>query len=94
MATPDDLRDYAAHLESKDVDRVVIRWIDEVRPVEATEEEGGEGFTVKEVVRVTLKAGIDGEMVEKTFEGLKYRQARSILAEYDFETLYRTDNVT
>jgi hypothetical protein len=106
MADIDELEAYADELQERGAQTVVVRWIDEKRPVavdpddpEAADAvpddrptEGRSSFTVKKVTEVTLKAGIDGEVEERTFEGLPYREVRATLAPYDFETIYRSNN--
>ena len=86
----DEFRSFCDQLEQKGAERVVIRWIDEKRPIQ----QEGEGVTVGQVTRVTLKTAVDGEMVERSFEGLDYHQARGILSDYPFTVLDRNDNLT
>lgn len=84
------LRTYCDDIEEQGAERVVARWIDETRPVE----DDADGVTVAPVQRVTVKTAIDGEMVEETFEDVDYKTVREILESHDFETLFRSDNLT
>ena len=86
----DELRDYLDRLREHGVERLVVRWIDETRPVE----EGESGYTVRPVRRAVLTAKIDGEAEQRQFEGIEYEELRTTIDPYPFETLYRTDNVT
>lgn len=91
MSDPEEaLRTYCDDIEDQGAERVVARWIDETRPVD----EEDEGVTVAPVQRVTVKTAIDGEMVEETFEDVDYQTMREILESHDFETLFRSDNLT
>lgn len=89
MLQLEDLEAFCADLESKGVERVVVRWIDERRPVH---DEGG--VTVEKVTEATLKTAVDGEVVTETFEEIPYEQLRAALAPFEFEVLYRSDNLT
>ena len=86
----DDLRAYLDRLHDHGVERLVVRWIDETRPVE----QGESGYTVEPVRRAVLTAQVEGEAEQRTFEGIEYEELRTIVDPYPFETLYRTDNVT
>ena len=87
----EDVREYCEKLQQKDVDRVVVRWIDEKRPVH---HQNDDGMTIRQVTELTLKTAVDGELVEQTFEGVSYRQAKPFLMACDFEVIDRTDNLT
>jgi hypothetical protein len=91
MSDPEEaLRTYCEDIEDQGAERVVARWIDETRPVE----DDADGVTVAPVQRVTVKTAIDDEMVEETFEDVDYQTMREILESHDFETLFRSDNLT
>jgi hypothetical protein len=85
----EELEQFCQRLESEGADRVVVRWIDETRPVE-----DDDGITVRQVTEATVKSAIDGELVEATFQGIPHRELRRHLEPYDFDVLYRTDNLT
>lgn len=89
MADLDELESFCDELEDSEADRVVVRWIDEQRPVQ---EEGG--VTIRSVTEVTIKGAVDGEVVSKTYEEVPYAEIKALLAPYDFEVLYRSDNLT
>ncbi len=92
MAEPDPdekLRTVCDEIADQGAERVVARWIDETRPVDQEE-----GIRVEPVRRVTVKTAVDGEMIEETVEGVDHETMREILDSYDFETLYRSDNLT
>lgn len=89
MTQVEDLKSFCTELEESGVERVVVRWIDENRPVH-----DGDEVAIRSVTEATLKAGIDGEIVRRTFEEIPYEKLRSILSPYDFEILYRSDNLT
>lgn len=89
MSELDALENFCADLESSGVERVVARWIDEKRPVHEEDE-----VAIRKVTEVTLKAAVDGEVVARTFEEIPYEKVRSVLAPYEFEVLYRNDNLT
>lgn len=84
------LEAFLEELDEALVDRVVVRWIDETRPVE----EGESGYTVRPVSRATLTARVDDEVVRRTFDEIGYDDLRRLVDRYPFETLYRSDNVT
>ncbi len=86
----DKLESFLDELDAAGVERLVVRWIDETRPVPENES----GYTVGRVTRVTFTAQRDGEVVRQTFEGVGYDELRQMVARYPFETLYRSDNVT
>ena len=87
----EDVRDYCQQLQQKGAERVVVRWIDEKRPIH---HDNDGGMTIDQVTELTLKTAIAGEIVERTFEGVPYREAKPILMACDFEVIDRTDNVT
>ena len=87
----DEVRDFCDELERRGAERVVLRWIDEKRPVHHDDDEG---MTIRKVTRTTVKTVIDGAVVEQTFEDLPYNQVRIICAGYDFETIERNKNLT
>ncbi len=86
----EELESFCDQLEASGAERVVVRWIDEKRPVD----DDDEGVTVRQVTEATLRSAIDGELVEATFEDIPHRELRQRLEPYDFDVLYRTDNVT
>lgn len=88
-STEQQLETFCKDIERRGAERVVVRWIDETRPVDEDE-----GVTVKSVQRATLKTAIDGEMLEETFDGLDYRTLKRIVEGYEFDTLFRSDNLT
>lgn len=47
--------------------RLIIRWVDEMRPVP----EAAGGYTVKQVVSLTVTARVTGGHVQREFEDLK-----------------------
>ena len=85
----EQLRDHCADLQQRGAQRVVVRWIDEKRPVHH-----GDGMTVRQVTELTVKAVLDDELVEKTFDGISYRQVLPMLKSFDFELIDRSDNLT
>jgi len=89
MSELDELESFCDDLREAGVERVVVRWIDENRPVHEEE-----GVTIRSVTEATLKAAVDGEIVSRTFEEIPYQQLRSALTPYEFEVLYRSDNLT
>jgi len=88
-STEQQLEAFCKDIERQGAERVVVRWIDETRPVDEDQ-----GVTVTSVQRATLKTAIDGEMLEETFEGLDYRSLKQIIEGYDFAALFRSDNLT
>jgi len=56
--------------------RLIIRWVDEMRPIP----ELPSGYTVKQVVMLTVTARVDGAAVQKTFVGLKRTDVNPVLA--------------
>jgi len=89
MSALDELQKFCDRLEEACDGRVVVRWIDEQRPVHEDDE-----VAIREVTEATLKTAIDGEIVTRTFEHIPYAELKSTLAPYDFEVLYRSDNLT
>jgi len=89
MSELDALENFCADLEAEGVDRVVARWIDEKRPVDENDE-----VAIRKVTEVTLKAAINGAVTTRTFEDIPFEKVRSVLAPYEFEVLYRNDNLT
>jgi hypothetical protein len=87
----EDVRAYCDELQQKGVERVVVRWIDEKRPVHHDEDDG---MTIEKVTELTLKSAHDGEVVERTFEGVAYQEVKPMLMACDFEVIERTDNLT
>lgn len=86
------LQAWCRDVSERGADRVVVRWIDEVRPVA---DEEGEGVTVREVSRATLKAAPDGDdIVTETFEGIPHLRLRSVVDDFEFDVFYRNDNYT
>ncbi|MFW5966829.1 MAG: hypothetical protein ACOCV2_04885 [Persicimonas sp.] len=84
------LTDFLDRLDEAGCEKVVVRWVDETRPVEHDES----GYTVRRVARATLTAAIDEEVERETFEEIAYEELRELLARYPFETMFRSDNVT
>lgn len=90
MSSPEDaLETFCEDIDARGAERVVVRWIDEKRPVDEEE-----GVTVKQVRRATLKTAVDGEMIEETFEGLDYRTLKKVVEGWEFDVLFRSDNLT
>ena len=91
MSDPvDELRAYLDQLQESGADKLVVRWIDETRPVQ----DGDTGYTVEPVRRAVLTTSIDGEALRQTVEGIGYQKLRATIDPFPFETLYRSDNVT
>lgn len=91
MSTPtEELTDFLDELDAHGVERVIVRWTDETRPVPHEES----GFTVRRVTRATLTAVKEGEPVQQSFEGIGHDELRDVVDQYPFETFYRSDNLT
>lgn len=88
-ATLESLREFCRTVEEEGEGRVVVRWIDEKRPVH-----DDRGVAVETVTEATVKAALDGEVVSRTFEGISHRRLREEIEQFDFETLFRSDNLT
>lgn len=86
----DKLEALLDELDQAGVERLVVRWIDETRPIPEDES----GYTVGRVTRATLTARKDDGVVQKTVEGIGYEELRQTVARYPFETLFRSDNLT
>lgn len=89
MATFDELKTYLDRLEDEGVDRLVVRWIDESRPIM----KGESGVEVAHVKRAIFTAKVGGEAEQTELEGLAYDELKRIVDTYPFQTLYRSDNV-
>lgn len=87
--TLESLREFCRTVEREGEGRVVVRWIDEKRPVH-----DDRGVAVEQVTEATVKAAVDGEVVTRTFEGVPYRRLREEIDSFGFETLFRSDNLT
>ena len=85
----DALKDYLDRLEDAGVDRLVVRWVDESRPVMR----GESGVEVTHVKRATFTAKVDGEAEQTAFEGIAFDELKLLVDTYPFEVLYRSDNV-
>jgi hypothetical protein len=84
------LEDFLEELLDEGAERLVVRWVDETRPVPEDES----GFTVKRVIRATLTARMGDEVVQRDFDDIAYKELRQTVAMYPFQTLYRSDNLT
>jgi hypothetical protein len=89
MATYDDLKAYLDRLQDEGVDRLVVRWVDESRPIM----HGESGVEVAHVQKATFTAKVGGEAEQTEFEGLAYDEMKRIVDTYPFQTLFRSDNV-
>ena len=87
--SPDDLREYLEHLHDQGVDRLVVRWTDESRPIVGPDD----GVDVRHVQRLVLTAKLGDEAVQRTFEGVGYREAKPVIDSYPFRVLYRSENL-
>ncbi len=84
------LRAFCEELDANGADRVVVRWIDEQRPVQTDE-----GATkIESVQQLTLKGAVDGEVDACTVEHLPVQVAKGLLKSFDFEVIERNDNLT
>lgn len=90
------VRIFLDELDAHETEQLVVRWVDETRPMAASD--GGRdeqsGYTVGRVARVTFTAKRGDEVVQETFEDVGYDELKKLVAQYPFETLYRSDNVT
>lgn len=84
------LEEFQAFLETVDPadGRLIVRWVDEMRPVP----EAAGGFTVKQVVQLTVTARVDGGPAQKTFEGLRKEDISPVLAGQRFKLTLRSGN--
>jgi hypothetical protein len=87
MPQRSELADLLDRVAASDRPRVVVRWIDEQRPL--PEEEGG--FTITRVTQITVTTSIDGEAIRETFEVDRETAAAEIAAR-GIEVLWRNDN--
>jgi hypothetical protein len=85
----DELTAYLDRLEDAGVERLVVRWIDESRPIL----HGESGVEVAHVKRATFTAKVDGEAEQTEIEGVPYDELKRVVDTYPFEVLYRSDNV-
>lgn len=86
----EQLRAFCERLDEDGADRVVVRWIDEQRPVQTDD-----GATkIESVQQLTLKGAVDGEVDACTVEHLPVRVAKGLLGSFDFEVIERNDNLT
>ena len=69
--------------------RLVVRWIDEVRPVENSTG----GYTVTNVQRLTLTGRINGEVRRQTFEDCGREEFSQLARGRNIELIMRSDNV-
>lgn len=91
MSEPlEELEVFLDELDAARVERVVVRWVDETRPIA----EGDSGVTVGRVTSVTVTAAVDGEVARRSFEGIGHDELRRLVDSYPFEVLYRSDNLT
>ena len=75
--------------ESEPGARVVLRWIDECRPV--PNETGG--YTVANVQSVTLTGMVAGSMRRETFDGLGRAELRQFARGRRIQFIERADNI-
>lgn len=85
----DELKAYLDRLEDEGVDRLVVRWIDESRPIV----HGESGVEVAHVMRATFTAKVGGDAEQTEIDGVPFDELKRIVDTYPFETLYRSDNV-
>lgn len=90
------VRAFLDELDAHETEQIVVRWVDETRPFAAPEEgrDDQSGYTVGRVARATFTAKRGDELVQQTFEDVGYDELKKLVAQYPFETLYRSDNVT
>jgi hypothetical protein len=67
--------------------RVVVRWVDEQRPLP---EDGG-GITIRRVTEIIVTTSIDGDAIRESFEVDRETAAAEIAAR-GIEVLWRNDN--
>jgi hypothetical protein len=84
------LRSFCRRLEEAGAERVVLRWIDEKRPVKT--EEGG--MSIESVQQLTVKGAIGDEVTSCTVEHVPKQVAEGLLRRFDFEIIERNDNLT
>ena len=89
MGATDELKTHLDRLEDHGVERLVVRWIDESRPIMR----GESGVEVAHVQRAILTARVDGEADRTEFEGIPYDDLKLTIDTYPFDVLYRSDNV-
>lgn len=89
MTRTDRLCAYLDRLVELGVTRLVVRWIDESRPIMR----GESGVEVAHVKRSVLTAGVGGTAEQTIFEGLSFDEIRRVVDSYPFQVLYRSDNV-
>ena len=84
------LEAFLDRVEASGSERMIVRWVDESRPVPAEE---GSGFAVRRVTRVTITAKLDGEAVQETFEGVTRPQVAVAVGTRPLDVHYISDNL-
>lgn len=87
MPQRDELKQLLDEVEASDRPRVVVRWIDEQRPI--PEEEGG--ITIKRITKIIVTTSIAGSAVRREFEVDRETAAAEIAAR-GIEVLWRNEN--
>lgn len=87
MSNHEELNELLDQVAKSERPRVVVRWVDEQRPIPEQEA----GITIKRVTNVTVTTSIDGEAVRREFDVDRETAAAEIAAR-GIEVLWRNDN--
>lgn len=80
-------QEFLAEIDANDP-RLIVRWVDEMRPVP----EAAGGYTVKQVVSLTVTARVEGGHVQREFPDLKKEDIQPLLVGQRYVVTFLSGN--